>query len=195
MAFNVKFFTKWTQSLTAKTSLAGTEEIVITDAGAAKKVLASTLVSETGMVPHAQTHAIGGSDVLTPAAIGAIPVDGGVIQRYNETGGVLVPIAGKLTIRLNGLIYAVNVANPITEIVVQIEEYSALGSVIVYFFQASEGGMDVTYPLDWYWDSGETLAVDTTARAISRLVLMADHLGNIHADMSYRRQVAEASSS
>lgn len=111
---------------------------------------------------------------------------GGILGTYAETGATLTPVAGALTIPLDGKTYAVTITAAITSITTTAPDAPNVGSAVVYFQQNSTGGYAVSIPATWYWADGVITPIATAANAKTRLTLVTSPSGNIHADAEVR---------
>ena len=114
-----------------------------------------------------------------------LPVANTILNVYTETGANLTISANTITIPLNGKIYSVVVDSVIDTINTTTPITPNCGSAVIYFTQNTTG-YAVTYPNTWYWSSGISTSINSTANAISRLVLYTDPIGRIHADADIR---------
>ena len=105
---------------------------------------------------------------------------------YTESGATLTISSGVLNLPLDGKIYAVSVTEAITSITTSAAPTAPLcGSAIVYLTQDATGHA-VAIPAAWYWADATVTDIDATASAMTRLTLVTDPSGNIHADAEVR---------
>ena len=105
---------------------------------------------------------------------------------YTETSATLTPADGAVTIPLDGKTYAISVTAAITTISTTVPNSPSVGSAVVYLTQDADGGNAVSIPATWYWADGVITAVSTTGNAVTRLTLVSDPAGNVHADAEVR---------
>jgi len=106
---------------------------------------------------------------------------------YAESGATLSAVGGILQIPLDGRTYSVLVTAAITSIVTTQPPAPAVGSAVVYFQQNDTGTYAVSLPAAWRWADGVITAVSTTGNAVTRLTLVSDPAGNVHADAELRK--------
>ena len=119
-------------------------------------------------------------------ALAALPQTGGVIGAYHESGATLTPAAGAVTIPLDGKTYKISVPAAITSISTTLPVAPIVGSTLVYLIQDADGGNAVSIPATWYWPDGLITAIATAGNAITRLLLVSDPDGHVHADAEVR---------
>lgn len=185
---SVYLINKKISQLNAAAALTGAELIECVQDGANVKTTAGAIVAATVVNALDSTA----TDAPLSAAQGKALNDaklnatGGILGTYAETGATLTPVAGVLTIPLDGKTYAVTLTAAITSITTTAPDAPNVGSAVVYFQQNSTGGYAVSIPATWYWADGVITPIATAANAKTRLTLVTSPSGNVHADAEIR---------
>ena len=184
MAANLKI-----TQLNAAAALTGDELIECVQDGANVQTTAGAIVAATVV------NALDSTSTTAPlsAAQGKALADaklaktGDRLTDYHETSATLTPVDGAVTIPLDGKTYAISVTAAITTISTTVPNSPSVGSAVVYLTQDADGGNAVSIPATWYWADGVITAVSTTGNAVTRLTLVSDPAGNVHADAELRK--------
>lgn len=106
---------------------------------------------------------------------------GGILGTYSETGATLTPVAGVLTIPLDGKHYSCTPSADITSIVLSnVPAAPLVGQATVYFNYVT-AVRAIASPVAWYWPNKWRTLTATKSGYIVRLDLWCTPAGNIAA--------------
>lgn len=157
-------------ALTASSAVTGSEDVPVNDAGTNKRITPNQIIAY--LLSAARVFA------------GKLTLSGG----YEESGSTLTQSAGSLTIPVDGKTYAFMPSQAITAITTTLPTAPACSGCTVYVTQGATG-YAVAYPAAWRWPNGMATLISTVANSVTRLVLMTDPAGNVHADAEVRSVV------
>jgi hypothetical protein len=102
-----------------------------------------------------------------------------LITSYRETGATLTPVAGVLTIPLDGRVYTVTLTANVTSVLTTAPTAPECGSAVVYINQDATGNRAFPFPATWRWPGKAVTAITLTANAQSELLLNSTPAGTI----------------
>lgn len=125
---------------------------------------------------HAGTHALGGTDVVTPAAINAVSRVGGgregLATNATASGGVLIDLA-------LGNVHALTLTGNVTSMTVSGAAAGNACWLTIVFTQDGTGSRTIAWPSSFKWPGGSIPVLSTAAGAIDVVTALSVNNGTL----------------